>query len=125
MYLLVNRPKVAFQPGGETPIKLVKLENHAAQGVDAASSKAAESTTDQTSARGLSCEQIKEGQWRETRAQSIHATGCRLSSMRAGNCCPLFCSWRDKQILTIQHGELFFFMGPLSQTVRLAHLSSW
>ena len=50
VYLLVNRPKIAFQPGGEAPIKLVKLENHAAQGADAASSKAADSTTDQTKA---------------------------------------------------------------------------
>ena len=75
VYLLVNRPKIAFQPGGEAPIKLVKLENHAAQGADAASSETADSTTDQTDA-GDGCEQIKEGQWRETRAQTIHAAGC-------------------------------------------------
>ncbi len=75
MYLLVNRPKIAFQPGGEAPIKVLKLKNHAAQGADAAGSEADDLTTDQTDA-GETCEQIKEGQWRETRAQSIHAAGC-------------------------------------------------
>ena len=73
VYLLVNRPEIAFQPGGEAPIQLVKLENHAALG-DVASSESNDLTTDQTDA-GNSGEQIKEGQWRETRAQTMHAAG--------------------------------------------------
>ena len=61
MYLLVNRPKIAFQPGGEAPIKLVKLENHAVQGADAASSEAADSTTDQTDAGDRVVSRSKKG----------------------------------------------------------------